>query len=407
MAKAGGGGGGLSRFRTSTTGGSITKLSSSIDGVTPFIQVSYKVPGTGGQTVTENTILSGTTTDTLTIRCDSVKTQSVTCEIDGGSIPTIPAQVTSDSANFYSISESNLEQSELTLAIIDDEVGTVSASVTNLFQQNLNLIPSTDSALKSFIVYSIGQNVPVRITLDGGGGSDYGSTKGGAGGRTVFDYTLLADTEYVFKLSKPFGNLQGGTGAYFYEKGKLLVVSGGGGSAGSGPGSIGGNGGGAGIQGTGGVGSGGGAGGRGVLDGQLSADGVLTAGTSGGSVESCTSGFYWAAQGKGPCEDVGKVRFRTATGSEVSQSTNAITRGYKADLPYDDGALGFRVNGGYSFFGNGGGGSGAVGGDAATNGVGGGGGGSGYSNGTVTIVSTGTNPEGAGAPSRALIELRT
>ena len=59
MAKAGGGGGGTSRFRSTTTGGSITKVSSSIDGVTPFIQVSYKVPGTGGETVTETTTISG------------------------------------------------------------------------------------------------------------------------------------------------------------------------------------------------------------------------------------------------------------------------------------------------------------------------------------------------------------
>ena len=70
MAKAGGGGGGTSRFRSSTTGGSITKVSSSIDGVDPFIQVSYKVPGAGGETVTETTTISGATSQTMTISCN-------------------------------------------------------------------------------------------------------------------------------------------------------------------------------------------------------------------------------------------------------------------------------------------------------------------------------------------------
>jgi len=405
MAKAGGGGGGTSRFRSTTTGGNITKVSSSIDGVTPFIQVTYKVPGTGGETITETTTITGSTTDTLTIKCDVVKTQTLTCTVDGGSIPTIPLTVTSDTASFYSISESNLQQSEVTLAIIDDENGTVSSSVTNLFQQDLKLIPNSTTAQRSFIVHA-DKNIPVRITLDGAGGKTYGSQKGGSGGRTVFDYTLLADTEYVFKLGEQSGNVQGGPAAYFYEKGTLLVASGGGGSAGTG--GVGGNGGGAGIKGTAGSGKGAGAGGQGVLNGSLPGAGTLASGTIGGRVEACTTGYYYLTQGISPCEDVGKVRFRTAGGNEVSQSSNTITRGYKADFSYSNGGkFGFRNNAGSSTFGNGGGGSGAVGGNATSNGIGGGGGGSGYSNGSVTIVSTGTNPEGAGGVARAIIELRT
>ena len=405
MAKAGGGGGGTSRFRSTTTGGNITKVSSSIDGVTPFIQVTYKVPGTSGETITETTTLSGTTTDTLTIKCDVVKTQTLSVTIDGGSIPTIPTSVTSDTASFYSISESNLQQSEVVLQIIDDEDGTISSSTTNLFQQDLNLIPTLITSGRSFVLYSE-QNVPVRITLDGAGGSTVGSNLGGSGGRTVFDYTLLANTEYVFKLGVQSGNVQGGPAAYFYEKATLLVASGGGGSASTG--GNGGNGGGAGIKGTAGGGNGAGAGGQGILNGQLPAAGVLASGTIGGRVESCTSGYYWATQGKGPCEDLGTVRFRTAGGTEVSQSTDSITRGYKADFSYaNSGKFGFRNNAGSSTFGNGGGGSGAVGGNATSNGIGGGGGGSGYSNGAVTIVSTGINPEGAGGVARAFIELRT
>ena len=158
MAKAGGGGGGTSRFRSSTTGGNITKVSSSIDGVDPFIQVTYKVPGQGGETVTETTTISGATSQTMTISCDVVKTQTVSVTVDGGSIPTIPTTVTSDTAKFYSISESNLQQSEVVLQIIDDEDGTQSTSTTNLFQQNLSLIPTTTTSDRSFVLHS-GKNL--------------------------------------------------------------------------------------------------------------------------------------------------------------------------------------------------------------------------------------------------------
>ena len=57
MARAGGGSGATSRYRSTTTGGNITLASQSISGVTPFVQVTYKVPGSGGTTVTETTTL--------------------------------------------------------------------------------------------------------------------------------------------------------------------------------------------------------------------------------------------------------------------------------------------------------------------------------------------------------------
>jgi len=408
MAAAGGGGGGTSRFRATTTGGNITKITESVDAVNPYIQVSYKVPGSGGVTVTETTTLSGTQTDTLSIKCDVVKTQSVYCVVSGASIPSTPTTVTSDTANFYSISQSNLEQSELNLEIIDDFNGTIASSTTNLFQQNLNLIPTSTTSQRSFIVYA-DKNIPVRITLDGGGGLASGSNAGGSGGRTVFDYTLLANTEYVFKLGQNLGPARsvggGGPAAYFYEKGTLLVVSGGGGGAGAG--GVGGAGGGAGIQGTNGGGTGSGTGGQGLLNGTLPADGILVSGRDGGRVESCTTGYYYESQGKSPCEDIGTLRFRTATGSEVSASASTITRGYKADIAYPNGQYGYRYNGGGGANNStGGGGSGAVGGSGASS-TGGGGGGSGYSNGTVTIVSTGLSPEGSAGSARAFIELRT
>ena len=409
MSESTGGGGGTSQFRATTTGGNISKLAESADGVDPFIQVSYKVPGGSGTTITETTTVSGTTTDTLTIKCDVVKSQTVSVTVDGSSIPSNPTSVTSDTANFYSISQSNLQLSELILEITDDEDSSVvTTSTTNLFQTPLTVFPSVAQNYRNFIVYAT-EDIPVRITLDGACGKGRGSFNGGLGGRTVFDYTLLANTEYVFKLSRVIDNVSGGPGSFFYEKGTLLVVSGGGGSAGDG--GNGGNGGAAGIRGSAGGGSNSGSGGSGFLNGTLPSNGVLPSGRTGGRVEPCTTGYYWQTQGKSPCEDLGKVQFFTANGDASSGSTSSITRGFKSDLPYSNGNYGFRFNGGSSTFGRGGGGSGATGGDATSDGQGGGGGGSGYSNGSVTIVSTGTvtNVNTAGDPSPGLvkIELRT
>jgi hypothetical protein len=202
---------------------------------------------------------------------------------------------------------------------------------------------------------------------------------------------LKANTEYVFRLGRTEGIAQstggGGPAAYFYEKGKLLVVSGGGGA--SGTGANGGDGGGAGTPGKPG-----------------------TAGSgSGGGTGSCTTGYYWPTQGYAPCQDIGQVKFRDANGNEVSNSTASITRGYKADREYTTGNYGYRFNGGNSSFATGGGGSGAYGGNASNNGVGGGGGGSGYSDGSVTVTSSGITPKSPTGttpiPASAIITLRT
>jgi len=417
MAKATGGSGGGSKFRATTTGGSISKLTESADGVDPFVQISYKSASSGGsQTITETTTLSGTTSDTLTIKCDSVKTQEVYCVVSGASIPSNPTTVQSDTAKFYSISQSNLQSSVVTLETVEDlNSSTFTSSTQNLFQNSLTLSPGTGQSLYTWVVYS-DEDVPVTIQLDGAGGKGTNGYQGGAGGRTVFDYTLKADTEYVFRLGRTEGIAQstggGGPAAYFYEKGKLLVVSGGGGA--SGTGANGGDGGGAGTPGkpgTAGSGSGGGTGGQGVLTGQLGASGTLPSGVSGGKAESCTTGYYWPTQGYAPCQDIGQVKFRDANGNEVSNSTASITRGYKADREYTTGNYGYRFNGGNSSFATGGGGSGAYGGNASSNGVGGGGGGSGYSDGSVTVTSSGITPKSPTGttpiPASAIITLRT
>ena len=101
-------------------------------------------------------------------------------------------------------------------------------------------------------------------------------------------------------------------------------------------------------------------------------------GNEGGDAISCTKGVYWAQQGIGACDDVGTVKFRLSGGEEVTNTTNSITRGYKAGYNVIQTAGKGTNNGGR-------GGNGATGGDGGTLNSGGGGG-SGYTDGSITVV---------------------
>lgn len=224
MGRATGGTGGQSKFRSTTSGGGISKLSESIDGVDPYVQVTYRSAsqGSGGTTITETTTVSGATTDTLTLRADTVKNQTVNCVVSGESIPTNPSTVTSSTVNFYTISQSNLQTSLVNLESLDDINSGVFATLSqNLFQNPLTINPGTGQSLYTWVLYSA-ENIPVRITLTGAGGRGFNGFIGGRGGQTIFTYTLKANTEYVFKLGRTEGIAQstggGGPGAFFMRK---------------------------------------------------------------------------------------------------------------------------------------------------------------------------------------------
>ena len=74
-----GGSGGESRYRSDVA----TKLSDSTNGVTPEVVVEYvsSTEGSGGSDVTGKTTISGSQTDSLTIKSDSVGIQTVRCLI--------------------------------------------------------------------------------------------------------------------------------------------------------------------------------------------------------------------------------------------------------------------------------------------------------------------------------------
>ena len=409
-ANATGGSGGQSAYNSQV----VTLKENAETGVQPFVEVTYtSATQGGGQTQTIKTTISGSKTNSMTISSNTVGIQTVRCLIKHPTAglnhgqATLPSEENESDGvldsglltvtrNFETISSVNLQQSNLTAEIVrDDDINVFDDSTQNLFLGPLNLQATTDNfeMTRAITVFPTEENIAVRIEMAGSAGQSFNGNSGGEGGKCTFTTTLLKNTEYTFKLGatvEPTASIgRGGAGAYFYEKGRLLVACGGGGASGW-YGGDGGDGGGAGVAGSSGTGQNRGAGGTKYNDGDLPAAGELPSGETGGKIESCTTGGYWNGQGYSPCSDLGQQQFVLANG-QINTSTATIERGYKAADVNSD--YGFRHNGGNSqsigesglFVG--GGGSGAGGGNAASGADSGGGGASGYSNGSVTIVS--------------------
>ena len=390
----------------------------------PRVEVSYtsESEGEGGTVVTTKTTISGSQTPNLVVSSDRVGIQTVralvnhpnkcfdleqvdgtdTRGISGGKITRGSTEwLASNTATFETISAVNLSRSFINHEIVTEEDDDYNFVNQNLFIGALPLQSAlSEPEFAADVVYAPEEDLTVIITMAASAGQDFNGNKGGEGGTCKFSYTLKRNTEYVFKLGttiEPTSSLgRGGAGAYFYEKGRLLVACGGGGASGWSSGR-GGAGGGPSVAGAPGSGSDGGAGGQNVPDGQLSSEGQLASGTTGGKIESCTTGNYYAINGFSPCEDVENIftqnsltKWYDYKGDENEESAE-ITRGYKAS---DRTTYGYRHNGGDSLSSNasgtffGGGGAGAYGGNATSGFSGGGGGGSGYTSGDVEIIET-------------------
>ena len=92
----------------------------------------------------------------------------------------------------------------------------------------------------------------------------------------------------------------------------------------------------------------------------------------------CPRGDYWYNVGYSACQDLGNIQLYIPTGSVVG-NTAVISRGFKM-------GYGIRNNSGKGLNGGGNGGNGAAGGAGGL--TAGGGGGSGYTDGSVTVIST-------------------
>jgi len=425
--RAGGGGGGSSAYNNQAV--TLQSASSAATGVDPYIEVEYTSASATGTTVTTTTNISGSQSNTLRLRRDTVGIHTVQCEVSHPTAVNNPASsstrensvIMTDKVEFSALSAVNLTRSNLRYEITKDySKGTHKSETVNLFVQPMPLAgtSSNSNATRNIHVYPTEEDIQVKITMAGSAGEGFNGNSGGQGGSCTFTYTLIKNTEYTFKLGctvEPTASIgRGGAGAYFYEGGRLLVACGGGGASGWQSGSNGGAGGGAGVQGQPGSGRGGGQGGRKVNTGELTStgafnidDGFSGGGTPGGKVESCTTGMYWRNQGIAPCEFMGEGKFRNATGVEQFSTNASVNRGYKADTDN----YGYRHNGGNSTVQRngtfvGGGGSGAYGGASCSSLTSGGGGGSGYTNGSVNLLfgQVGGNEN---TQASALIELLT
>ena len=431
MSRAGGGEGGTSAYNSNAV--TLQSGTSSATGVDPYIEVEYTSASATGTTVTTTTTVSGAQSKTLRLKRDTVGIHTVQCEVSHPTAVNNPASsstrensvIMTDKVEFSALSAVNLTRSNLTYEITrDNSPGYHKVETVNLFVQPMALAgsPNGENILRNIHVYPPEEDITVKVTMSASAGESFNGNKGGQGGISIFTYTLLKNTEYTFKLGctvEPTSSIgRGGAGAYFYEGGRLLVACGGGGASGWERGSDGGHGGGAGVPGRAGEGRGGGEGGQQVNTGELPASGSHSiSGLSfsgrgsfvrpGGKVESCTTGTYWRNRGIAPCETVGLGRFRNNSGVEITNTSNLVMRGYKADSEN----YGYRHNGGNSTIQKngtfvGGGGSGAYGGASCGNLSSGGGGASGYTNGSVNLIfgQVGGNPD---PEASALIELLT
>ena len=352
-----------------------------------------------GSSLSDSSLVSGSQTDTLTIKREDPALNRVYCEVSHTTAQ--PGIVTSTQAKLDVSSARALINYEKLGGGSRYETGSrdIGASGGLTFRANAS------RSARIIILWSSEKDVDVKITMGGANGNSRNGNRGGRGGISVFKLTMKKDFEYIVKLGVAYNNgdgarggINGGGGlAVIYEKARVVAVCGGGGGAGvSGRG---GDGGGVNVVGENGTGPGAGLGGAYIGVGELPPNGMTQAGRTGptdfdngssgsGRLSGCTIGLYYNQQGLAPCADIGtendKEIFRKNNGD--SYSDTLLLRGYKA-------GQGHRNNGGAGSGNGGGGGAGARGGTGTSN-NGGGGGASGYQSGQIELLPSSVLPEG-------------
>ena len=356
-----------------------------------------------GDDATNSDTISGSTSDTFEISSTTIGIQTVNCKLTHTSATNSPLY--SDTVNFKVLSPRELIKYE----VMADDGTWYTSGEQNLADGAYTVYGDTynwqSTPSRTLCVYAPEKDIIAKVTMAGAaarsGGLNHGGG-GGKGGQSQFYLTLKQNIEYIIKIGtsiSPDGDFGGAGGATFlYSGGSIVVVCGGGGAGGRSR--EGGDGGGVSVVGGDGGGPGSGNGGIRYDVGELPLQGEFPGGSwlgpasgyIGGRVSGCTFGQYWTGQGYSACSNIGTVKFFDNSGSAIDESTDSITRGYKAGLGHRDNGA-FVQKSGEAAFGNidyfPAGGSGAVGGDSCENEESGGGGGSGYSNGDVEIITTG------------------
>ena len=341
------------------------------------------LPDSGNFTSGGNTfVVGGGLGDTLTISSTAITTGTIRCKLTpvGRSLP----EVISNEVTLTITSPRNI------LNIEQYDYGNSSATLTSHNLANGTLTVDYASYPGNAIcLYAPEKDIEVEIDMHGGKGTTQ-SGVGGDGGYSKIRFTMQKDDEYILTglwddINAPF----------LYRKATLIAVVGGGGAGSNGGSEKGGDGGGINVAGE----DGGSSGGPLFEAGTLPSNGIfgdrntltpVTPDTKrtglvngeylGGRTLPCSRGVYWRTQGKAPCEDLGTIKFRIPDGTELT-NTAEIDRGYKSGyniIQTSSGSLGSgSVNSG----------SGATGGASGQNGVSGGGG-SGYTDGSVEVLTT-------------------
>ena len=358
-----------------------------------YINLKYTGYTDATVTTTRNTVVSGSTTQTLTLRSDVVGVQTAQCRI---TYPyAINSPVLTDEVNFVTVSSTAENNINVESIGVTDSATLSSINLNNgEYTFQLEGTDVDNNGINQFYsFYAPDRDIEVEVDLYGGKGDD--NIKGGTGGEGGYSrirFTLEQNQEYVIA-----GLIASVNTPFLYRRGQLMACVGQGGGGGI-SGTIGGFGGGIGISGREGTGThADGGGGQRVENGLLSENGIFgssyqaptiypgdsqagDASDSGRSIR-CTKGVYYSQQGIRPCDDIGTSggdKFRLSDGTVVT-NTAQITRGFKAgyNIMQTAGA-------GNNYGGNGG--TGATGGQGGSSG--GGGGGSGYQDGTATLVDT-------------------
>jgi len=339
-----------------------------------------------------NLTVSGATTDVLTLSSDgnvSVTTNVVVSNSNASNSP-----VTSETRSFKSASARPIIKIEQI-----DNTDTAILSTVNLQDNEIVFTDKTHPA-NQICIYAPERDIEVEMDVYGGKGFELGIAAGGhtggEGGKSTIRFTLEQNVEYIIT-----GLYREVNAPFLYRKASLIACAGGGGRpTNSGNGF---DGGGVSIRGerarnlTSFIG--------GLTDvayftnlSELPLNQVVepdlnitgNAPGQGGRTHACPPGDYWRNQGLSSCEDIPSGnKFRLGDGTEVQNTASSITRGFKAGyINIRTGGIGapeirsFAEEAGQ-------GGHGATGGNGTPRGDdNGGGGGSGYSDGSVNIIST-------------------
>ena len=345
---------------------------------------------TSSSGIAVTTTISGATTSSLTLTSDNSGIgYTANCIISSVTASNSPIKSNEVDYTVNSLAEvNNLRIEAISPDSTTADVSEVGLSTDVGYTFNATTTSVVGVNTFAYSIYSPDKDMTVEIDLFGGKGDSFGSNNGGEGGLSTIQFTMNQNEEYVITgLTAPINT------PFIFRKAQLIACVGQGGAAGEF--ADGGDGGGINVGGQDGFGNGGTAGGF-VSAGTLSSNGTFgslyqspilypgdsqNTGASGGRTVSCPAGTYWRQQGVSACSDVGSsVKFRLSNGNEVT-NTATIERGYKAGYSIIQTA-GERGN-----LKGGNGGNGCEGGDGGGF-RGGGGGGSGYTDGSVTLVST-------------------